>query len=274
MSLFIAALLPLGLLLILAAGTAFYARAGRPAADRGVPLLARTLGGLNAPLRFTIVAGAGLAVAYGISAALGPVAMACQPFDDSAYKFIVEHHLHAWVSFNRVITDVSGSWLVRGTCVGAALMLTLVWRRHRWLPAVAMGTMLFASHYLVLGLTYLMDRPAPPHSGGTYPSGGNVRVVAVYGLVAFFFLAAARTGRRGRVVAWTILALLAYVEAYSRSYLAVHWVTDVIAGLVFGSLLLTALTLASDAALAGEDPVGESASGTGSPAAGRRRLPA
>ncbi|MFI0482434.1 phosphatase PAP2 family protein [Actinomadura sp. 9N215] len=224
-------------------------RGGIVAWLRGGPV-----GRLSAPWRFMVVAAGALAVAWCVSAALGPVAVAAQPFDDWVYEGTLDHQIGFWKSFNEVITDVSTSWLVRGTCVGAVLMLTLVWRRHRWLPAAAMGAMLFASHYLVLGLTYLMDRPAPPNSGGTYPSGGNVRVVAVYGIVAFFFFLSARTSRRGRVIGWTILALLAWIEAYSRTYLAVHWVSDVIAGLVFGVLILVALNLATRAAIGDEDP--------------------
>ncbi|MGH3241233.1 MAG: phosphatase PAP2 family protein [Spirillospora sp.] len=268
MSLIIALLLPLGLLLIALAGAAAYFRADRvdrpESADgvesagppRGIVAYLRggPLGRLSPFWRFSVVAAGGLAVAWAISAALGPVAVAAQPFDDWVYDGAVDHRIGAWKSLNEVITDVSTSWGVRGTCIGAVLMLALVWRRHRWLPAAAMGAMLFASHYLVLGLTYLMDRPAPPNSGGTYPSGGNVRVVAVYGIVAVFFFLSARTSRRGRVIGWTILATLAWIEAYSRTYLAVHWVTDVIAGLVFGALLLVALNLATRAALGDEDP--------------------
>ncbi|WUH97542.1 phosphatase PAP2 family protein [Spirillospora sp. NBC_00431] len=265
MSLIIALLLPLGLLLIALAGAAAYFRAdhgetvrgaGPAPGRRGLVAMLRggPLGRLSPFWRFTVVAAGALAVAYGIGAALGPVAVASQPFDDWVYEGTVDRQIGSWKKLNEVITDVSTSWLVRGTCVGAVLMLALVWRRHRWLPAAAMGVMLFASHYLVLGLTYLMDRPAPPNSGGTYPSGGNVRVVAVYGIVAIFFFLSARTGRRGRVIGWTVLALLAWIEAYSRTYLAVHWVTDVIAGLVFGVLLLVALNLATRVALGDEDP--------------------
>ncbi|MFI0371449.1 phosphatase PAP2 family protein [Actinomadura sp. 1N219] len=266
MSVFIALLLPLGLLLIALAGGAAFRRAGRletaPGANArggergGVVAMLRggPLGRLSAPLRFAVVAAGTLAVGWGISAALGPVAVASQPFDDWVYQGMVDNQIGAWKSVNNVITDVSTSWLVRGTCVGAALMLALVWRRHRWLPVAAMGVMLFASHYLVLGLTYLMDRPAPPNSGGTYPSGGNVRVVAVYGIVAVFFFLSARAGPRGRAIGWTILALLAWIEAYSRTYLAVHWVSDVIAGLVFGVFLLIALNLATRAVIGDDDP--------------------
>ena len=37
---------------------------------------------------------------------------------------------------------------------------------------------------------------------------------------------------------WTVIAALGFIEAYSRAYLAVHWVSDAVGGLIFGAVLL------------------------------------
>jgi len=44
--------------------------------------------------------------------------------------------------------------------------------------------------------------------------------------------------RRAKVAAWSALAFLAAVEAYSRTYLLKHWITDVAGGLIFGTMIL------------------------------------
>ena len=43
---------------------------------------------------------------------------------------------------------------------------------------------------------------------------------------------------------YSLLAFLAAVEAYSRTYLLKHWITDVVGGLLFGTGLLLIATLA------------------------------
>ena len=47
-----------------------------------------------------------------------------------------------------------------------------------------------------------------------------------------------RISRGWRVTGWTVLAGLAFTEAYTRIFLIKHWLMDVLGGWIFGSLLL------------------------------------
>ncbi len=94
-----------------------------------------------------------------------------------------------------------------------------------------------------------MHAPRPPTAlsigpPGTFPSGGSARVVLVCGMVAWM-LARHSVGWRLAVGGWTVAALLAFAEGYSRLYLGRHWVVDVLGGWVFGALLLVVLLAAA-----------------------------
>ena len=47
--------------------------------------------------------------------------------------------------------------------------------------------------------------------------------------------------RPWRVAGFTVVALLAFIEGYTRIYLIKHWSMDVVGGWLFGTLLLLAL---------------------------------
>ena len=124
------------------------------------------------------------------------------------------------------------------------MCLVFVWRRDRWLPPVALATLIVVDHYLTMALTDTFNRVPPPHSGGTFPSGASDRAVAYYGLIAFLLWRAVSGRRKAAIWAGTAVAALAFTEAYSRGYLVLHWFTDIASGLVYGTLLLTAFIVA------------------------------
>ena len=145
------------------------------------------------------------------------------------------HHLET-----PLLTDLAlvFNWLGRG--LGRAIALTLVGllllRRRRWLALVAFAVAESLAPLLSTLLKVLVDRARPPDGlvhpvGASFPSGHATYAGATcVALVLLFTTPGAR--RRW----WWALASLGVVGmAWSRTYLQVHWLTDVIAGALLGS---------------------------------------
>jgi len=135
-----------------------------------------------------------------------------------------------------------------GLTVAAAvlvLLLLLVWHECRALA----WTLLAASAArpaLEWALKELIDRPRPdidrlvPGNGPSFPSGHVMAAIAIWGLVPPVVALVS-----GRHKAWwwsvAISATVITTVAFSRVYLGVHWLTDVVGALLLGALYLLAV---------------------------------
>lgn len=76
------------------------------------------------------------------------------------------------------------------------------------------------------------------HGGGnSFPSGHVLRAVVVYGLAAFVVYRLALSERRGVLAIAGAVVIVAAVS-FDRLFLEVHWVTDVVGGLLLGGALV------------------------------------
>ena len=75
-------------------------------------------------------------------------------------------------------------------------------------------------------------------TSSSFPSGHTTMAVVFFGLMAYMFRG--KTHKTKRIVTGSIIVL---VIAFTRVYLRVHWLTDVLAGLVIGGIILTASIL-------------------------------
>ncbi len=156
---------------------------------------------------------------------------------------------HDWYEASRYLTMMGNSLETRALVVVASVVLAILWRRRRpWVPVVVIvGTYLVAYVGQAL-MTKVIDRGHPPAAFGivtlgTFPSGGCLRIVAVWGIVAVLIV---RTFPRapswfGPALA-VFVAAAAWTEAYTRLYLLKHWLTDIIGGVVLGAVLLVLAT--------------------------------
>jgi hypothetical protein len=223
----------------LGSGAATRARETGVLARRVDQRLARVpLGG-----RVVAVLVVGVVVIVAVGWPLGLLAHALEgPVDQPVFRWFEARQDPDWSAIWLVLTDVGGLQQSRELVVLGAVVFAVVWAvrgRRWWVPPFVLVVGYLVEFYLQQNLQHLVDRGHPPTTLGSYPSGGNARVVLVYGLFAVFLLACSRTPRRtSRVAAAVVVALLMGVESYARTYNLEHWVTDVVGGLVFGVLLL------------------------------------
>ena len=121
-----------------------------------------------------------------------------------------------------------------------AIGLWLWKRKHRGIVAVQLLVVTAGSLSLNPTMKYLLGRDRPdlfPRRGmynwASYPSGHAILTIAVYFTVALLLY-------RSRGWRWPFVAgaLIFLANAYSRLYLAVHWPTDLVGGLLIGLVWL------------------------------------
>jgi membrane-associated phospholipid phosphatase len=126
-----------------------------------------------------------------------------------------------------------GAGVLRWLTVGAIAGVLLVARRGLALVAFAVAEAL--APLLSSLLKTLVDRPRPPGGlvhpvGSSYPSGHETYAgTTAVALVLLFTVPGP-----GRRVWWTAAGLAIAVMAWSRTYLQVHWLSDVVAGALLG----------------------------------------
>ena len=126
-----------------------------------------------------------------------------------------------------------------------ALFIGLV--RHRWLAAVIVAVAPLVTSIVTWVFKYIFcrPRPLPDLPCDSFPSGHTTAGTVIFGLMAYAAL-------RYIPVAWirivivSVLAVLILATGWSRVYLSYHHPSDVLAGLVLGAIILTALMSALD----------------------------
>lgn len=144
----------------------------------------------------------------------------------------------------RAITELGASWFAAIVCGG--ILLWLIWQR-RFSTAVAIGGIFLFAKMLETGLKLTFERARPsvvPHfqdaGGYSFPSGHTMTAVITYGLLAAVLMSQLRG--RARYIPPVLAAIIIVAVGFSRIYLGVHYLTDVLAGtLVAGACLILAI---------------------------------
>ncbi len=146
---------------------------------------------------------------------------------------------------DRVVKTVSALGGLTVVAAVAVLLLLLVWHECRPLAWTLLAATA-ARPLLEWTLKELVDRPRPDidrlvaGNGPSFPSGHVMAAIAIWGLLPP--VVALLNGRRS---AWwwsvAISAIVIASVAFSRVYLGVHWLSDVVGALLLGALYLLAV---------------------------------
>jgi len=159
--------------------------------------------------------------------------------DKPIFNWMIHHQVHVLAGLMKRLTKIGDTWTCWGAAFAAAVCLAATWRTKKWLPPVVLAGLVVIDHFTTLALRHVFHRLGPPTSPlGTYPSGGCDRAIVFYGLIAYL-LWREFSGRRSTAIALAGgVAALGFNEAFSRVYLSLHWTTDSVSGLLYGTLLL------------------------------------
>lgn len=181
-----------------------------------------------------VAAGLGCLVLAGLVTAVVAAAPSwLRPLDQQWLRWMLDIRSGPATSAGKLLNVVGGSLVMWPLRLGIAAALA-VWRRWR---ALAVFVAAEACAELSIGpVKALVDRWRPPGSlvavtGTSLPS-GHALVAAVTSVALALILT-----RPGRTRWLALLAAAAWsaLIALSRTYLAAHWLTDVLAGLLIGA---------------------------------------
>lgn len=246
-------LFAIGPLVVWSVGVAVLLRPGRlpdrPAARRLLAVRDSAVAEWGAPAAALAVLLMGLAATAAVCWPLGRIAARVEKtIDVPVFNWASRHNGHRrWTDLNKVLTLMGNRFEVKVVCLVSIVVLAVLWRRRGWwIPPVAIVAAFGLEKYAQKMLSLVVHRGHPVTGAGTYPSGGCARLISIYGTILFLVLLRyPQIGRRWRVALWTLLGTAAFVEGYTRFYLRKHWLTDILGGWIFGSLLLLVLLAAT-----------------------------
>jgi membrane-associated phospholipid phosphatase len=187
-----------------------------------------------------LILAVGALAVYALTALLGVLVVHTGlSIDKPIYHWMIHHRVHSMASVMNRLTKIGNTWTTWGAAAAAAVCLAAFYRRQKWLPPVVLAAAIFIDHFLTLALRHTFHRLGPPDSPlGTFPSGGCDRILVFYGLIAYLIWREVSGTRRTAIWSAGVVAALAFTEGYSRGYLTLHWFTDIISGLIYGTLIL------------------------------------
>ena len=167
--------------------------------------------------------------------------------DRPVTRYVVEHREPWLTTLFRGVT-VLGEVVILVALIGVVGLW--IWRRSRsWAPLLILSATLAGAVALYGVVRTLVGRPRPEvgvlvmdAAGFAFPSAHATQAIAVYGLLAVLVSRSLGSWRRS-VAVWTAATLVVVLVGFSRLYLGVSWITDVLGGYALGALwLVTVLT--------------------------------
>jgi undecaprenyl-diphosphatase len=174
--------------------------------------------------------------------------------DEAVLNWFVDHRTAAWVNAARFVSTAGGfaSLLVVGIAFGLLLL------RREWHLAIAPVLCLLLAVLASTVTKAIFGRPRPPivfhetHvASPAFPSGHATDAAAFFLAGAFVLALTVAHSRRIQLLYIGIGIVLAGLVGLSRLVLAVHWLSDVVAGWALGTAIAITVVIACWYAAAG-----------------------
>ncbi|GAB2626566.1 hypothetical protein GCM10027168_67880 [Streptomyces capparidis] len=167
----------------------------------------------------------------------GPLRSADRSLADELHRFAVEHR--GWTRANRVLTD----WVWDPVTMRLLTALAVVWlvriragRLAVWTAATSLvGLAVQSGVKAAVG----RERPSWPDPvdsahNAAFPSGHAMTAAVTCALLVALFHWLGPAGTRWRAAVWTAAVVSVAGVGFTRVYLGVHWLTDVLSGWLLG----------------------------------------
>ncbi|MEK7464028.1 MAG: bifunctional DedA family/phosphatase PAP2 family protein [Patescibacteria group bacterium] len=165
-------------------------------------------------------------------------------FDVWINFFFLTHATAVWLTFMNVITNVFSPEMI--AAAGLAAMIYFIYKKS-WRYAVITFSSIGGGFVLNSIMKALVMRARPEtafliETGYSFPSGHAVAATIFFALAIYIF------ARRIQLLVWrelfiVVCVALGLLVGFSRIYLGVHWVSDVVAGIGFGLFWTTLMIL-------------------------------
>lgn len=201
-------------------------------------------------LSVDVVAAAGLLAGLGVVAALG-LAFATvlddvlegdgvNGLDEPAARWVADHR-DLWLSDAlKIVTHLGDSPVI--ATLGLTVSLLVAWRSRRWLPAVLGIAGIAGIGLMIVIAKTAIGRSRPPapvalitENGYSFPSGHATGMAAIAGLCGWILTRWLVHGWAARVTVWAVVVGAVGAVGFSRIYLGVHYLSDVLAGWLLGA---------------------------------------
>lgn len=175
----------------------------------------------------------------------GPLSSLDQRLAEREHSYVIGYE--AAVDVAGFVTHL-GSTAVLTAVVAVGVIVLLLVRRHRQalflLVSAVLGVALNNLVKVLVGRSRpLFDVAVAVATGKSFPSGHAMNSTVVYGSLLVILLPSMRAPWH-RVLVGTVTAVLVVVIAASRVVLGVHFMSDVIGGIILGSALVLGTTAA------------------------------
>lgn len=164
-------------------------------------------------------------------------------FNKPTLSWIVDHRQSQITEIVKYITIIAEPIIL----ISIASVIAIIWaifNREIWRPILLVATVgLAMASSLILKILISNDRPAhnlmikPFETGYSFPSTHTICIMAFVSIIGY--LICSRNSSGWRTFRWIVLAKISIITiAISRLYLGYHWVTDVVASVGLGFIVL------------------------------------